>query len=145
LIVLPPSRWNKLTSGWFSLSTLVFVKTYFGLMTSSGEAQTYHPIVGGLSYLSPTRQPLRVVFDLGASATGLQDGKKAAQTSQEDASFLEMIDQYTGFLTLSAFAPGSIVILIASEAERSELMAMVGQLETEEQRGKVKVALRGEW
>jgi hypothetical protein len=60
--------------------------------------------------------------------------KKATLTARVrlNTSFLGMVDGFTSFLTLSSFQPGSIIILVVFQTDKTELEGMVAELETEE-------------
>jgi hypothetical protein len=131
------TMWSGLTAGWFALSTFVFVATT--LRRFPDVAGPRYPLFSGP--LSAARQPLRIVFDL---ATGLKAAVVHARTYYL-STLLGMIDQSTGFLTNPSFDAQSIIVLVGTETERKKIKGMIAQLETKEQRVRVRVAMRGEW
>jgi hypothetical protein len=56
-----------------------------------------------------------------------------------------MVDDSTSFLTIDSFQPGSIIVLVSSQAEQAKLLGKVAKLETKEQRASVRVAMRNDW
>jgi hypothetical protein len=75
--IVDQANWNGLTARWFSLTTFVLNKTTLRLKARN--LSTYLPLFSHASSLSPTRQHLRVVFDLGTSSEGFKEATECQE------------------------------------------------------------------